>query len=78
VGVCKFQEIQNLVKPFTIPFDETPIASVASDLTHCKPYDWVKSYQWVRTMTLWIVAIAIETMSNSNNKLGEKPTCDQD
>jgi len=34
VGVCKFQEIQNLVKPFTIPFDETPIASVASVSAH--------------------------------------------
>jgi len=31
VGVCKFQEIQNLVKTFTIPFDETPIASVPID-----------------------------------------------
>ena len=49
---------------------------VASDKTHCEPFDWVKTNQWVRTMPLWIVAIAIETMSNSNNKLGVKPSHD--
>jgi len=42
VGVCKFQEIQNLVKPFTIPFDETPIASVGYDKAYCEPLDWAK------------------------------------
>jgi len=47
VGVCKFQEIQNLVKPFTIPFDETPIASVAFDKTHCEPFDSSIPEQWV-------------------------------
>ena len=52
MGVCKFQEIQNLVKPFTIPFDETPIASVASDSTHCETSEEVKTNQWVCALTL--------------------------
>ena len=27
-GVCRFPSIQNLLEPHTIPFDETPVASV--------------------------------------------------
>jgi len=28
MGVCRFQATQNLLKPLTTPFDDTPVASV--------------------------------------------------
>jgi hypothetical protein len=35
-----------------IPYVHTVHASVASDSTHCKPSNWVKTNQWVYALTL--------------------------
>ena len=32
MGVCRFQVTQNLLKPLTTPFDDTPVVSVPFDV----------------------------------------------